>query len=194
MATRCRGWLGIAQFFNRGFDHALGNLTVPPKRGIFLSKTRRLHPDLCRFISDAFYDGRLMPEVGNERQGLVLDPNADPALAPTGLRFVCVEHEACSQKSDAEANRVHQLNESLLGQRWTDREGRVCPIGVDDILVVSPYNMQVNSLRTRLPEGARVGTVDKFQGQEAAIVLVSMAISSVTTCLGKSNSSTHATG
>ena len=111
-----------------------------------------------------------------------------------GLRFVCVEHEACSQKSDAEANRVHQLNESLLGQRWTDREGRVCPIGVDDILVVSPYNMQVNSLRTRLPEGARVGTVDKFQGQEAAIVPVSMAISSVTTCLGKSNSSTHATG
>jgi len=89
---------------------------------------------------------------------------------------------------------VHQLNESLLGQRWTDREGRVRPIGVDDILVVSPYNMQVNSLRTRLPEGARVGTVDKFQGQEAAIVLVSMAISSVTTCLGKSNSSTHATG
>ena len=73
---------------------------------------------------------------------------------------------------------VHQLNESLLGQRWTDREGRVRPIGVDDILVVSPYNMQVNSLRTRLPEGARVGTVDKFQGQEAAIVLVSMAISS----------------
>ena len=70
-----------------------------------MSKTRRLHPDLCRFISDAFYDGRLMPEVGNERQGLVLDPNADPALAPTGLRFVCVEHEACSQKSDAEANR-----------------------------------------------------------------------------------------
>ena len=194
MATRCRGWLGIAQFFNRGFDHALGNLTVPPKRGIFLSKTRRLHPDLCRFISDAFYDGRLMPEVGNERQGLVLDPNADPALAPTRSAVRLRRARGVLAEIRRRGQPVHQLNESLLGQRWTDREGRVRPIGVDDILVVSPYNMQVNSLRTRLPEGARVGTVDKFQGQEAAIVLVSMAISSVTTCLGKSNSSTHATG
>jgi superfamily I DNA and/or RNA helicase len=65
-----------------------------------------------------------------------------------------------------------------LGQRWTDREGVVHRIGVDDILVVSPYNMQVNLLRTRLPEGARVGTVDRFQGQEAAVVLISMATSS----------------
>ena len=92
-------------------EHLLdGAATVPPKRGIFLSKTRRMHPDLCRFISDAFYAGRLIPEIGNERQDLVLDPNADPALAPTGL------HEACSQKSDAETNRVHRLYESLLGQ------------------------------------------------------------------------------
>jgi uncharacterized protein len=65
-----------------------------------------------------------------------------------------------------------------LAQRWTDREGRVRPIGIDDILVVSPYNMQVNLLRSRLPEGARVGTVDRFQGQEAAVVLISMATSS----------------
>jgi uncharacterized protein len=147
---------------------------VPPERGIFLSKTRRLHPDLCRFVSDAFYDGRLMPEAGNERQCLVLDPNTDPALAPTGLRFVSIEHAGCSQKSEPEADRVHQLYQSLLGQRWTDPEGWVRPIGVDDILVVSPYNMQVNLLRTRLPAGAQVGTVDKFQGQEAAVVLISM--------------------
>jgi predicted RecB family nuclease len=155
-----------------------GAATVPPERGIFLSKTRRMHPDLCRFVSDAFYDGRLMAEAGNERQRLVLDPNVDPALAPTGLRFVTVEHEGCSQKSDAEANRVRQLYHSLLGQRWTDREGQTRSIGLDDILVVSPYNMQVNLLRNRLPEGARVGTVDRFQGQEAAVVLMSMATSS----------------
>ena len=146
--------------------------------GIFLSKTRRMHPDLCRFVSDSFYDGRLMAEAGNERQGLILNPDADPALAPTGLRFISVEHEGCSQKSEAEANRVRQLYQSLLAQRWIDRKGRVRPIGVDDILVVSPYNMQVNLLRSRLPEGARVGTVDKFQGQEAAVVLISMATSS----------------
>jgi uncharacterized protein len=160
-------------------EHLLdGAATVPPERGIFLSKTRRMHPDLCQFVSDAFYDGRLGAEAGNELQCLVLDPNADPALAPTGLRFISIEHEGCSQKSEPEAYRVRQLYQSLLGQRWTDREGRVRPIGVDDILVVSPYNMQVNLLRNRLPAGARVGTVDRFQGQEAAVVLISMATSS----------------
>jgi DNA polymerase III delta prime subunit len=160
-------------------EHLLdGAATVPPERGIFLSKTRRMHPDLCRFVSDAFYDGRLRAEPGNERQCLVLKPDADPSLKPTGLRFISIEHEGCSQKSDAEADRVCQLYQSLLGQRWTDREGLTHPIRLDDILVVSPYNMQVNLLRSRLPEGARVGTVDKFQGQEAAVVLISMATSS----------------
>jgi uncharacterized protein len=160
-------------------EHLLdGAATVPPERGVFLSKTRRMHPDLCRFISDAFYDCRLTAEAGNERQCLVLNPEADPALAPAGLRFINVEHEGCSQKSEPEAERVRQLYQSLRGQRWTDREGRVGRIGTDDILVVSPYNMQVNLLRSRLPAGARIGTVDKFQGQEAAVVLISMATSS----------------
>jgi len=77
-------------------EHLLdGAATVPPDRGVFLSKTRRMHPDLCQFISDAFYEGRLMPEPGNERQCLGLNPNADPALAPTGLRFISIEHEGC---------------------------------------------------------------------------------------------------
>jgi len=147
-------------------------------RGIFLNKTRRLNPDLCRLVSDAFYDGRLLPEAGNERQGLILSPDADPALVPTGLRFICIEHEGCSQKSEPEADRVCQLYESLLAQYWTDRDGLTHRIGLDDILVVSPYNIQVNLLRSRLPEGARVGTVDKFQGQEAAVVLISMTTSS----------------
>jgi predicted RecB family nuclease len=160
-------------------EHLLnGTATVPPERGIFLSKTRRMHPHLCRFVSDAFYDGRLLPELGNERQCLVLDFDADPALVPTGLRFITIEHEGCSQKSEAEADRILQLYRSLLSQRWTDRDGLAHPIGVDDILVVSPYNMQVNLLRNRLPDGAQVGTVGKFQGQEAAVVLISMATSS----------------
>jgi predicted RecB family nuclease len=159
-------------------EHLLdGAATVPPERGVFLSKTRRMHPDLCRFISDAFYDGRLTAEAGNERQRLFLHSDADPALAPTGLQFISIGHEGCAQKSELEAERVRQLYQNLLGQHWTDREGRVCPIGTDDILVVSPYNMQVNLLRSRLPDGARVGTVDKFQGQEAAVVLISMATS-----------------
>jgi hypothetical protein len=86
-----------------------------------------------------------MPEPENERQCLVLDPNADPALAPSGLRFITIEHERCAQKSEPEADRVRQLYQSFLAQRWTDRVGQVRPIGVDDILVVSPYSM----VRTR---------------------------------------------
>ncbi len=160
-------------------EHLLdGAATVPPERGIFLSRTRRMHPDLCRFVSAAFYDGRLLPAAGNERQRLLLLPDADPGLAPAGLRFVDVAHEGCAQKSEPEAERVGRLFHSLLGQRWTDPEGRTRPIGVENILVVSPYNMQVNLLRSRLPEGAGVGSVDKFQGQEAAVVLISMATSS----------------
>jgi uncharacterized protein len=160
-------------------EHLLdGAATVPAERGIFLSKTHRMHPDLCRFVSEAFYDGRLMPEPGNERQCLILGQNADPTLAPTGLRFIAVEHEGCTQKSEPEAERVRDLYRNLLSQRWTDREGRDRPVGMDDILLVAPYNMQVNLLRSCLPDGACVGTVDRFQGQEAAVVLISMATSS----------------
>jgi uncharacterized protein len=119
-----------------------------------------------------------LPAPGNERQCLVLGRGADPALAPTSLRFISVTHEGCSQRSEPEAARVRELYRSLLGQRWTDRERVMHPIGIGDILVVTPYNMQVNLLRSCLPEGARVGTVDRFQGQEAAAVLISMATSS----------------
>lgn len=67
---------------------------------------------------------------------------------------------------------------ALLGRRWVDEKGRRRRIGLDDILVVAPYNAQVARLRAALPEGARVGTVDKFQGQQAAVVIFSMATSS----------------
>jgi len=152
--------------------------TVPPSLGIFLDKTRRMHPDVCRFVSDAFYDGRLVPEAGNERQSLILRQNADSALARTGLQLVELEHTACSQWSDEEAKRLAEVYQSLLKQRWINSSGTEGPVRAADILVVSPYNMQVDLLRQTLPDSARVGTVDKFQGQETAVVLISMATSS----------------
>jgi uncharacterized protein len=160
--------------------HLLGELsTVPPDRGIFLAVTRRMHPDLCGFISEAVYDGRLQAAAENAVQRLVLTADADAeALAPAGLRFVPVDHDGCAQRSEEEAARLCRTYNSLLGQRWVDANGVERPIGAEDVLVVSPYNMQVNLLSSRLPPGARVGTVDKFQGQEAAVVLVSMATSS----------------
>jgi len=159
-------------------EYLLGEtVTVPPDRGIFLPVTRRMHRDVCQFISDAVYEGRLEAEPRQSVQRLVLGAGADPALKPSGISWVPVEHEGCGQKSEPEAARISALYTSLLRQRWVDRAGREDALGPAEILVVTPYNMQVNHLQSVLPAGARVGTVDKFQGQEAAVLLVSMATS-----------------
>jgi uncharacterized protein len=155
-----------------------GKATIPAKQGIFLEKTWRMHPDVCRFISDAVYDGRLEAEPNNAIQTLLLNDRAHPVLKPTGIRYIPVEHDACSQRSEEEAALVLELVTNLLEQRYRDKKGEEHPISLDDILVVAPYNMQVNLLKKTLPEGARVGTVDKFQGQEAEVVIVSMVTSS----------------
>jgi len=153
--------------------------TVPADRGVFLPVTRRMHPRVCAFISEAVYDGRLRSDDGAAVQQLLIDCNLDPeALVEAGVRFVEVVHQGCAQRSAEEAERLRRTYEALLGQRWRDRQSRERVIGVNDILVVSPYNMQVNLLQSMLPTGSRVGTVDKFQGQEAAVVLVSMTTSS----------------
>jgi uncharacterized protein len=151
--------------------------TVPPERGIFLPITRRMHPDVCRFISEAMYEGRLETEKGNAAQRLVLGSGADSALRTTGVAWVPVAHEDCSQKSTGEAERINEIYQSLLKQQWINHAGVTQGIGAADILVVAPYNIQVNLLKSVLPVSARVGTVDKFQGQEAAVVLVSMTSS-----------------
>src|SRR5262249_2609533 len=160
-------------------EYALeGRATVPSWLGIFIDNTRRMHPDICRFVSDAFYDGRLHPDPANAGQRLVLDGGADKLLAATGIRFIEVQHADCSQSSEEEAQQLNRVYRNLLQQRWIDRDGKEAPIRAGDILVVSPYNLQVDLLRRTLPAGARVGTVDKFQGREAAVVLISMATSS----------------
>ncbi len=154
-----------------------GMATIPPERGIFLATTWRMHPDVCRFISDAVYDGRLVAEKNNSTQELVLNTAAHPALKPAGISYLPVEHDGCSQRSQEEAQVVLELVNSLLGQHYRDKKGAQHPLTLDDILVVAPYNMQVNLLAKVLPEETRVGTVDKFQGQEAEVVIVSMATS-----------------
>jgi hypothetical protein len=161
-----------------GLEYLLeGQPVVPAERGIFLSKTWRMHPDLCSFVSAAVYAGQLQSEAGCATQRLLLGPDAHPALKPAGLSFVPVLHQGCRQKSEEEATRTLEILMSLLAQRVMDRRGRERAMSLDDVLVVAPYNMQVNLLRSRLPDGARVGTVDKFQGQEAEAVIVSMATS-----------------
>ncbi len=138
--------------------HLLGDAdTIPPDRGVFLERTFRLHPDVCGYISEEFYEGRLQP-----------DPSTTDRTTPfgTGLRYIEVAHEGNRQDSREEVEAVRAEVERLLAA------------GVRDVMVVAAYNAQVNALREALPDGVRVGTVDKFQGQEADVVLYSMASSS----------------
>jgi uncharacterized protein len=171
-----------------------GEATIAPESGVFLNDTWRMHPDVCQFISDAVYDGRLQAESKNVNQRLMLTRDAHPALKPTGITFLATEHDGCSQRSDVEAEVIQGLFQSLLGQRYVDRDGVEHPMGLSNILVVAPYNQQVNLLKRVLPEGARVGTVDKFQGQEAEAVLVSMTTSSGDYCRATLSFCTARTG
>jgi predicted RecB family nuclease len=150
--------------------HLLGDeTTVPPDRGIFLAETWRLRPELTAFTSDAYYAGRLDHAEITERRS---------AAAGNGLVYRPVEHAANGQISREEANEVAAAIEALLGTEYTDEVGRTRPLGHEDVLVVTPYNAQVRALRQKVPAGVRVGTVDKFQGQEAPVVIVSLASSS----------------
>lgn len=163
-----------------GLDHLMmGHATVPPDRGIFLPETRRMNRELCGFISSAIYDGRLAAHPSTHGQKLVLGDAAKVlGLLNAGIAFVSADHQDCTQRSVVEAELIAERYRALLDCRWIDQHGRDRPITNGDILVVSPYNMQVDLLRDMLPANARVGTVDKFQGQEAAAVLISMATSS----------------
>jgi superfamily I DNA and/or RNA helicase len=150
--------------------HLLGDeTTVLPDRGIFLERTWRLRPELTAFTSEAYYAGRLEWEETCARRSVGVG---------NGLVYRPVEHAANGQLSREEAEVVAGAIAALLGTGYTDETGATRPLGVDDVLVVTPYNAQVRALRQTVPEGVRVGTVDKFQGQEAPVVLVSLASSS----------------
>lgn len=155
-----------------------GRATIPKAEGVFLSQTWRMNPAVCKFISDAVYEGRLHAAEGVERRHLALTENAHPSLASVGVRYISVSHSGRSQSCEEEASVISDLYSSLLKQEFVETDGVRHLLGPEDILVVSPYNLQVNLLKMLLPAGARVGTVDKFQGQEAAVVIVSMATSS----------------
>ncbi|WP_456650999.1 TM0106 family RecB-like putative nuclease [Bradyrhizobium sp. LM2.3] len=157
-------------------DHVLGlHATVPPDRGLFLPETWRLHPQICSFNSEMFYDGRLHPHPGLENQKISSTSRLDGA----GLRYLPVTHDGNQSSSREEADAIRDLVSEILGSgtTWTDRDGVEAPVGLGEILIIAPYNAQVFELQERIP-GARIGTVDKFQGREAPIVIYSMTTSS----------------
>jgi superfamily I DNA and/or RNA helicase len=150
-------------------DHA----TVPPSHGIFLERTLRMHPDVCRFVSEIVYDGRLawIPDVARQATDF-----------GTGLRFLPVDHVGNAAASPEEAERIARQIRTMRGGSWTNARGETRPLADEDFMVVAPYNAQVRRLRETLQraglDGVPVGTVDKFQGRQAAVVFYSMATSS----------------
>ena len=156
-------------------DHVLGDhATIAPERGLFLDHTRRMHPSICRFISELSYEERLesIDECANQTI------TNSGVLAGSGLRWVPVEHEGNRTSSEEEADVIADLFRAVLNRPWVDSAGQTAWLTVQDLLVVAPYNAQVALLSEKLPAGARVGTVDKFQGKEAPVVFVSLAASS----------------
>ena len=156
--------------------HLLGGAsTLAPDQGIFLPYTFRLHPDICDFTSEVFYDGRLFPLPGAQRYSIL----SSGLLSGSGLRYIPVEHYGNRLSSPEEAEVVRALVEELLDGHsfWTDSKGDQLPLSISDVLIVAPYNSQVNRIQELLPE-ANVGTVDRFQGQEAPVVIYSMGSSS----------------
>jgi uncharacterized protein len=158
-------------------EHLLaGNSTMPSDQGLFLDRTWRLHPSICSFTSELFYEGRLEAQPDLEAQSL----DATAPFTGAGLWYVPVEHEGNQSSSEEEADRVAELVRSLLAGNasWCDKTGTTRPLTLDDILIVAPYNAQVAMIAERLPADAKVGTVDRFQGQQAAVVIYSMTTSS----------------
>jgi predicted RecB family nuclease len=161
-------------------EHLSGGAdTIDPRLGLFLNETWRMHPAVNGYVSDMFYDGRLRAEPSTAIQRVTA---SDPALDGAGIRYLPRVHAANSSWSRIEAETVAETISALVGRGWTDADGHTRPLSINDIIVVAPYNAHVAAihsaveLRTGLQ--ARVGTVDKFQGQEGAVAIYSMASSS----------------
>jgi predicted RecB family nuclease len=158
-------------------EHVLhGHKTIPPDRGIFLPETWRLHPDICRFTSELFYEGRLHAREGLDRQVLA----GTAPFEGAGLWVVPITHEGNQNSSPEEVDVVAGIVDTLLasGASWIDDKGESHAMTPADVLVVAPYNAQVGLLEERLSAcGVRAGTVDRFQGQEAPVIIYSLTTS-----------------
>jgi len=157
-------------------EHLLGDhKTIPPDMGFLLPRTWRLHPKICAFTSELFYEQRLQSELLTESRVL----EGHPWLKGAGLWYVPVEHEGNRNSSAEEVELVARMVKGLLRPevQWFYRAGERRRLQEEDILIVAPYNAQVADLWTRLPN-MKIGTVDKFQGQEEAVVIYSMTTSS----------------
>jgi uncharacterized protein len=161
-------------------EHLLGEaVTLDDRLGLFLETTWRMHPAVNDYISTAFYDDRLRTHPSTELQRVMSD---DPRLGGVGVRFIACEHDGNASRSPQEASAVADFVASLVGTPWTNSDGETKPIQAQHLIVVAPYNAHVaeisRAVEAKLGFAVPVGTVDKFQGQEGAVAIYSMASSS----------------
>ena len=154
-----------------------GNDTISSNKGIFIDKSRRLHPKLRQFVSENFYDERLKNFDFTKKRKIIFSNKKD-SLPETGIVMIDANHrEVCRQKSEEEGTLVKDFYNRLLGSTFLDENDNKKIMNEEDILVVAPYNVQVNYLKSILPKGAKIGTIDKFQGQQAPATIISMTTS-----------------
>jgi uncharacterized protein len=159
--------------------HYLGeDRVVAPANGVFLERTHRMHPSITAFTSKLFYEDELRADSDLGLQAVLAPdlPSVYQSLAGSGLRWMPVEHDGNTNQSVEEADRVCEIWKALVGRSWMDAAGAERALTPDDIVIVSPFNAHRLLLTARLPN-ARIGTVDKFQGQEAPVSIYTMATS-----------------
>ncbi|WP_298628045.1 TM0106 family RecB-like putative nuclease [uncultured Legionella sp.] len=153
--------------------------TIPDSMGVFLGTTYRMHSAVNQFISEAIYEGKLETAADNDKQRILVPSDYKGLLnTEAGIITLPVSHEGNTQASDEEVEHIVRLTKELLGRTLQTKTGMTKLIDWDDILYVAPYNHQVNKLKAALGDKAKAGSVDKFQGQEAPVVFLSMCASS----------------
>jgi len=166
---------GIAK--TSALEHLLqGHKVIPDDKGVFLDKTYRMHPDVCQPISNLVYEGKLHSAEQTTLQAVKFSKNA-LNLQQNGIQFIPVEHQYNTQASVEEVNKIKEILAQLERSQLVDNAGVTKPFTKDDVLIVAPYNMQVELLKNNLGAEYQIGTIDKFQGKEAQVVIISMASS-----------------
>jgi RecB family nuclease, putative, TM0106 family len=158
-------------------DAPVFHAVVPEQQGLFLGQSRRMHPSVCQFISDSIYEGRLTSHESCATQKLAFDGSRPLISSENGIVFVGVEHDGDIQQSDEEVTQVRALFDALNGREYTNSKGEVHKLELSDFLFIAPYNAQVRALKAALPADARVASVDKFQGQQAPVCILSLCSS-----------------
>ena len=156
-------------------DFLLGDYdTIPLSRGIFLGVTRRLNEKICDYISSSFYESRLKSHPVTKDRSVSLELKE---IKDEGIFYLPVDHQDCTQKSDEEAKIIKDYYSKILGKNYTE-DNKKKKMSIENIMMIAPFNMQVNNLKKILnSKDARIGTIDKFQGQESKVVFISMTSS-----------------